>query len=137
MRRLLVVCLAGFVAGSLGGFLVVYLPNAFAHVPDFDSETVLSSAVVGLAVGGPFGIVAFPACYYLFLTSMPLRLSLAVTFLSAVVVAVLFEILPVYSANTTYNGWSWYLAIRAYGPAILGLGLSSIALNRLAPKSVR
>jgi hypothetical protein len=132
----LVVCLAGFAGGSLGGFLIAYLPDVFARPPDFNPEAVLNSAIVGVAVGAPFGTIAFPACYYLLLKSVPLKLSLAVTFLATVIVASLFEVLPIYSPSITYSGWTLGLVARIYGPPLLGLLLSSIALNMFSPKAV-
>jgi hypothetical protein len=136
VRRLLVVCLAGFAGGSLGGFLIACLPDVFARPPDFNSETALSSAIVGVAVGAPFGTIAFPACYYLLMKSVPMKFSLAVTFLATVVVASLFEVLPIYSPSITYSGWTSGLVARIYGPPLLGLLLSSIALNMFSPKPV-
>ena len=137
VRQLVTVCLTGFAAGCLGGFLVAYLPNVLSRAPDFSSETALSSAIAGVSLGAPFGLVAFPACYKFFLSRFPLGLSLAVTFPATVIVAALFEILPVYSPNITYNGWTLGMLIRIYGPALLGLLISSLALNRFAARAIK
>jgi hypothetical protein len=136
MRQLGKVCLSGFVGGSLCGFLIQILNAAFDRT--INAESLMSSAIVAITLGGTFGIVAFSACYYLFLANLPLRTSLLVTIPATVIVALLFEVLPIYSSNITYSGWSWNLLVRLYGPPLLGLILASIALNRFAPtKAIR
>jgi hypothetical protein len=122
------VVIAGFLGGSLCGSVVLGLGLiGVAHVSQVDISDALQ---IGVVVGGGFGIVAFPICYYVFLRDVPLWLSLAVTIPSTIIVASLGT--P-FLEQTGILGQEWFFFV-ILGPGFLGLLLSTIALNRIATR---
>ena len=82
--------------------------------------------MIGAIFGAPFGAVAFPLCYYLFLSKVPLQLALAVTVPSSVVAGWLTFVL--FNAGHPRVEGFWYF-VWYYTPGFLGLVLSSIWLS--------
>ncbi len=132
MRRFLAVVLAGIFAGALCGCLFLVLGD-IGH----ESITLLLKdtsvyLALGIMFGAPFGAVAFPLCYYLFLKRVPLTLSLAVT-IPATVGAGWIENSHEYS-HRLQNPipdlgcalCNFYILI--YGPGFAGLLLASLGL---------
>lgn len=131
MRRFLAVVLAGIFAGALCGCLFLVLGD-IGH----ESITLLLKdtsvyLALGIMFGAPFGAVAFPLCYYLFLKRVPLTLSLAVTIPATVgagwIENSLLRFLPAPESNSSLVGSLQFLFL-IYGPSFAGLLLASLGL---------
>lgn len=137
MRQFGLVCLAGFVGGSICGFLILILGSAIVdHVQGGTSQptyVITSSAEGGVAFGGVFGLVAFPLCYYSLLTQVAAPLLFSVTIPSTVVggwLGTLIMLIPGFVNWIRFASVSWVVDLALiFGPGFLGLLLSSIALR--------
>jgi hypothetical protein len=124
------VCIAGFAGGALCGSVIIIL-MLVASPPDISIGTLQFAAILGVIFGGPFGLIEFPICYYLFLRTLPLKMSLAVTIPATIIVGwfgIAYD--GKYNALDAPYNLLWLLI---YGPGFLGLLLSSIALRVLSP----
>jgi hypothetical protein len=123
--RFLFVVGVGIVGGVLCGILI-NLPF-WIHAGSLESLAGSLTALlfIGAMFGAPFGAIAFPFCYYLFLTKVPLRLALAVT-IPCTVVAGWFTYLPFL---TGFDVEGLLYIVLYYVPGFLGLLLSSMWLS--------
>ena len=134
MGRFWVVVLAGFLGGILCGVVIGVIPVVLVQAPHVYIGSVGAYALLGAVEWGPFGIVMFPVCYYLFLANLPLRFSLSVTIPATIIVALLFELLPIFPPNFAgFNSFLYWL-VNMYGPGFFGLVLTCFALNWFTPK---
>jgi hypothetical protein len=130
----------GLVGESFCGFLTAFFE--ILRDPDLSNSAtplvniIEGSAVLGGLFGGPFGLIAFPLCFFLFLKKLPLAISLAVTIPATVIAGWLGTIPvaenPIQNATNALGEAGIYVAM--YGPGFLGLLLSSIALRILEPR---
>lgn len=126
--RFLIVVGIGIVGGTLCGWLINLPFWIDLKSPDTLAGSLIAVLLTGAMFGAPFGAVAFPLCYYLFLSKVPLRLALAVTVPSTVVAGWLTYAL--FNAGLHVEGF-WYLVLY-YVPGFLGLLLASIWLSMRA-----
>jgi hypothetical protein len=139
------VVLAGFLGGSLCGFVVFVLAAQIWPV------NITNALTIGFVFGGGFGAVAFPICYYIFLKAIPLWLSLAVTIPATILIGCVGAHFFVHTPGSWQSGEGALVIVTGpgflgrsnaailvalYGPGFLGLLLSSIALNRFAARAI-